>query len=92
MHSADYTSWDDWQFGASYGHRAFTDALPVMALSMAAGYDWLARRAWTNVVAAVATMAIGLSVIQMIQYWLGIIPVSDTTWDAYRSVFLRLAR
>jgi hypothetical protein len=85
-------SWDDWQFGASYGHRAFTDALPVMALSMAAGYDWLARRGWTNVVAAVAAMAIGLSVIQMIQYWLGIIPVSGTTWDAYRSVFLRLAR
>ena len=30
-----------------------------------------------------------LSVFQMFQYWYGIIPFSDTTWDHYRRVFLR---
>jgi hypothetical protein len=86
-------SWDDWQFGGSYGHRAFTDLLPLLAFSMGAGYDWLTRRhGWNIGLVAIAGVGITLSVIQMIQYWLGIIPYKDTTWAIYRSVFLRFAR
>jgi hypothetical protein len=32
-------SWWDWQFGGSYGHRAFTDALSLAAVFMAAFFD-----------------------------------------------------
>jgi hypothetical protein len=86
-------SWDDWQFGGSYGHRAFTDVLPVLALSMAAGYERLTRRrGWTTALMTCVTLGIALSVIQMIQYWMGIIPIRDTTWAVYRSVFLKLMR
>lgn len=82
-------SWDDWQFGGSYGHRAFTDIFPVLAISTAAAYEWVTRR-WrcTDAMAAVVAVAVTVSVIQMIQYWLRIIPMRDTTWELYRSVFL----
>jgi hypothetical protein len=26
---------------------------------------------------------------QMLQYWNGVMPMSDLTWDQYRAVFLR---
>ena len=33
-------SWTEWQFGASYGHRAFIDSLGVLALFLAAFFAW----------------------------------------------------
>ena len=41
-------------------------------------------------VACVACVAVALSVFQMLQYWTGVLPFSDTTWDQYRAVFLRM--
>ena len=86
-------SWWDWQFGGSYGHRAFTESLSVLAVTLAAWYQWAARRprlaAAVTVLAAVAVM---LSVAQMIQYWLGIIPFLDLNWTTYRASFLRFSR
>jgi len=65
-------SWFDWQFGASYGHRGFVDALPVLALFMAAFLDWAsARPRLTPVIGVALTIAVLLSVAQMIQYWSG---------------------
>ena len=32
-------SWWDWQFGASYGHRGFTEILAILAIPMAALYE-----------------------------------------------------
>jgi siroheme synthase-like protein len=42
-----------------------------------------------DVDATVAAAATALSVFQMLQYWNGVMPISDTTWDDYRAVFLR---
>ena len=86
-------SWWDWQFGGSYSHRGFTDSLGASALGLAAAYQWaatrpLARRALTIFV----TLAVLLSVAQMMQYWLGIVPFMDSTWDGYRSHFLRFTQ
>ena len=67
-------SWWDWQFGASFGHRGFTDALPVFAIGLAAFYSWSARRRWTlTAVGAIATLSVMLSVFQMLQ-------VPGTAW------------
>ncbi|MEP6593104.1 MAG: hypothetical protein ABJC51_05400, partial [Acidobacteriota bacterium] len=83
-------SWWDWQFGGSFGHRGFTDALPVFAIGLAGCFTWAAqRRATTVVVAAVAAGLTLLSLFQMLQYWNGVLPFSDTTWEQYRAVFLR---
>ena len=84
-------SWWDWQFGGSYGHRGFVDLLPFFGLGLAAFFEWSAERLTRQRVVAIATVAlVGLSCVQMLQYWNGVIPVSDMTWAQYRSVFLRL--
>ena len=73
-------SWWDWQFGGSYGHRGFVDALPVFALGLAAFYSVVRAGArWTlTAVGAVATLSVMLSVFQMLQYWNRVLPFSDT--------------
>jgi hypothetical protein len=79
-------SWSDWQYGGSYGHRGFTDALAIFAIFIAAAYARVSRHPrlrWA--VAAFATLAVALSVAQMILYWRGLIPFSDTTWTQYRA-------
>jgi hypothetical protein len=84
-------SWWDWQFGGSFGHRGFTDSLPVFAIGLAGLYTWSARRPITAAaVACIASAAVALSIFQMLQYWTGVLPFSDTTWDQYRAVFLRM--
>jgi hypothetical protein len=84
-------SWWDWQFGGSFGHRGFTDALPAFAIGLAGFYTWAARRTLTTIAAAaVAGCAVTLSVFQMLQYWNGVLPFSDTTWEQYRAIFLRI--
>ena len=83
-------SWFDWQFGASYGHRGFVDFYPIFAVGLAATFARIAtmpRRARPAI--AVVTLLCGLSMFQMLQYWHGVLPMSDTTWAQYRGLFLR---
>jgi hypothetical protein len=83
-------SWWDWQFGGSFGHRGFVDALPLFAVGLAAFYRWaFAVPARRHVVTVVVVCAIALNLFQMAQYWHRLLPFSDTTWDQYRAVFLR---
>jgi thiol:disulfide interchange protein len=83
-------SWFDWQFGASYGHRAFTDGLGLAALLVAACFEWAVRRAHVRrAVTMVAAVCVALSVVQMLQYWTRSIPEANTSWDQYRESFLR---
>ena len=92
-HTMLVASWWDWQFGGSFGHRAFTDLLALFALPIAALYDRAAGTpARKTAVSAFAALAVALSIAQMLQYWMGIIPYSDVTWDQYRSLFLRFSR
>jgi hypothetical protein len=83
-------SWWDWQFGASYGHRGFIDVLPLFAVGLAGFFAWAAERSpRRNTVAVAASLLVCLSLFQMLQYWNGVMPMADLTWDQYRSVFLR---
>lgn len=84
-------SWVVWNYGGSYGHRAFTDAFGPLALFIAAFFAWIADRLVARrVVALVVAAGVALSIFQMIQYWLGVIPIAGTTWAQYRAFFLRL--
>jgi hypothetical protein len=90
VHTYLIASWWDWQFGGSYGHRGFVDALPVFALGLAAVFERAARTARSRAVAPlIVTMLVSLSMFQMIQYWYRIIPFQDTTWQQYRELFLQ---
>jgi hypothetical protein len=83
-------SWGEWQFGGSYGHRAFIDGFGLNAVYLAAFFDWTARRERVRrFVAVVTALGILLSVLQMVQYWMGLVPIADTTWEQYRALFLR---
>jgi hypothetical protein len=83
-------SWVQWQFGASFGHRGFTDGFALAAPFIAASFDWAARhRRTVPVFAVTATAAVLLSTAQMIQYWIGVLPMTDTTWTQYTDLFLR---
>jgi len=83
-------SWWDWQFGASYGHRGFVDLYPAFALGLAVTFAAVADRPPLRAALAGAAVALcALSLFQMLQYWHGILPMSDVTWAQYREVFLR---
>jgi hypothetical protein len=86
-------SWFDWQFGGGYGHRGFTDGFALVAVFMAVFFSWVGgrrhRAAATAATAVCATLAVSLSVAQMIQYWMGVLPIANTTWEQYRTLFLR---
>jgi hypothetical protein len=83
-------SWSDWQFGASYGHRGFTDGLPLAAIFLASFFDWVSDRPWLTWALGIGiSLLVLLSTAQMIQYWLGILPIANTTWSEYRALFLR---
>jgi hypothetical protein len=83
-------SWFDWQFGASFGHRGFTDILPLAGVFLASAFAWIWERrplrAW---LAAGVSAAVALSIVQMLQYWMHILPMAGTTWTQYSDVFLR---
>ena len=83
-------TWSQWQFGASFGHRGYTDGFALAAPLMAAAFDWAARRRRVRPLVAIgAAAAVLLSVAQMIQYWVGVLPMADTTWAQYQDLFLR---
>jgi hypothetical protein len=90
VHTYLIASWWDWQFGGSYGHRGFVDVLPLFALGLAAVFSAAtsSTEARTVIVLGIGAL-VALSLFQMLQYWYGIIPFSDTTWPQYRELFLR---
>jgi hypothetical protein len=84
-------SWWDWQFGGSFGHRGFVDSYPLLALGVATVFDRMARHTvWMVAASLIVFAAVLVSTVQMFQYWYHIIPMSDTTWEQYRAVFMRL--
>jgi hypothetical protein len=83
-------SWSDWQFGGSFGHRGFTDGLPLAAVFFASAYEWASLRPRAKVwISGAATAAVALSVVQMFQYWMHVLPFANTTWEQYSAMFLR---
>jgi hypothetical protein len=80
-------SWWDWQFGASFGHRAFVDLYPVFAAGLAASFQRVAamrapaRLSWS----LAAGLLCALTLFEMSLYWNGRLPQSDTTWAQYRA-------
>ena len=83
-------SWWDWQFGASYGHRGFVDLYPLLAPGLAAAFARVPARLPLRAAAAAAVVLLcALSIFQMLQYWHGVMPMSDVTWAEYRTLFLK---
>jgi hypothetical protein len=83
-------SWGDWQLGASYGHRGFVDLYPLLAPGLASAFARTAAPATVRRLAtAVVVCLCALSIFQMLQYWHGVLPMSDVTWRQYKGLFLK---
>ena len=84
------SSWWNWRYGWSYGHRAFVDFLPVFAIGLAGFYTALKAK-WAKIfVFGLSIILICLSTFQMFQYWLRILPPEHTTFEDYQKIFLKL--
>lgn len=85
-------SWSMWWFGGGFGHRAFVDIYPLMALPMAALFASV-RKPWVRgVLGGVCAALILLNLIHMLQYWKRIMPYDQMDWTGYRMLFLRIMR
>jgi hypothetical protein len=83
-------SWWDWQLGASYGHRGYVDVYPLLAPGLAASFAWVSsRRPAARFATATVVILCALSIFQMLQYWHGVLPMSDVSWAQYKSLFLK---
>ncbi|MEO5897546.1 MAG: hypothetical protein ABIS06_17790 [Vicinamibacterales bacterium] len=90
VHLYVIASWWDWQLGGSYGSRGFVDVLPLFAIGLASAFEWTVHSTLRRtMVGAIVAAGLFLSVLQMLQYWHGLIPYNDMTWDQYRASFLR---
>jgi hypothetical protein len=80
---AMYGFWNDWQLGASFGHRGFVEIVPLVAVSFAYGIDQTRFKIGVGVVAAALSL---ICVVLMLAYWRGAVPhagaVSEQYWKA----------
>ena len=79
-HAYVVASWSDWAYGGSFGHRAFTEAMPAFALGLAALCSARESRRWLVGMASGVVVCIALTQWLMVQYWRGVIPYDGATW------------
>lgn len=87
VHTWIVASWSTWWYGGSFGMRPFVDALPVLAVALAAllsaAKSVRARR--LVLVGAAATSLLALHA--MIAYWTKALPLDETTFTTYLRSF-----
>jgi len=83
-------SWSQWWYGGSFGQRALVDSLPLVALGLAALFDWARTGRYRVPVAVAAVLTSLLALHGMAEYWLGNIPADGTTWQVYVHSFTKL--
>ena len=85
------SSWTNWWYAQSFGHRAFVQSYPVMAIPM--GYFFVEifnRSNWLKVfILVIVSFLLGLNLFQTWQYKKRIISGSRMTKEYYLSVFGR---
>lgn len=85
LHVFIVASWHEWAYGGSFGHRAFTETLPLFAFCFAALYERVNRPVWRVGLTLITLLCAMLSVWLMLKYWQRAIPFDWTNWR----IFLR---
>jgi hypothetical protein len=80
-------SWVSWQFGESYGHRAFIDIFPLLALPLATVYSRAKSPTARNVLVVFAGLCIFANLFLTYQYWEVVLPPAGTTMHIYLHVW-----
>ncbi|NVN99731.1 MAG: hypothetical protein HXX17_10430 [Geobacteraceae bacterium] len=81
------SSWYCWYYGGSFGHRAFTESLPLFAICFCSLYEGLQSLLYKKILVIFSLFCVALSIWLMIKYWTGIIPFDETTWEIFTAAF-----
>jgi len=77
-----------WWFGASFGHRAFIESFPLLAIPLALFFDSLDNKKVKIFAIVITSILIIYSLIQMYLYRFGLIPPDEITIFSYQNLFL----
>ncbi len=80
-------SWESWQFGESYGHRAFIDIFPLLALALATVYSRAKSPTARYALLAIAGLGIFANLFLTYQFWILGLPAAGTTVQIYIKVW-----
>jgi len=80
-------SWESWQFGESYGHRAFIDILPLLGLALATVYSRAKSATARNTLLIFVGLCIFANLFLTYQYWILGLPSSGTSIQIYLKVW-----
>lgn len=81
------SSWYSWQFGDGYGHRAFIDMFPLLALALATAYSRIRRPVTRKAVTIFVVLCIIANVFMTYQYWIAGLAGGGTTLHGYLRVW-----
>lgn len=77
------SSWHSWQFGMSYGHRAFIDIFPMLGLLIALTYSRISSNLCKKALIAFGILCMLAGIFFTYQYWIGALPAASTTFSQY---------
>lgn len=86
-------SWWDFSYGGSFGSRPMIDSYGMMALSMAALFDWVSRKSkWKSyLINTAVVLLVLLNIFQTLQYKWGVIHYREMSKAAYWYQFGKLS-
>lgn len=80
-------SWHSWQFGMSYGHRAFIDIFPLLALAIGALLVRLKAPVWRWTIGIFIFACIVHNLFMSYQYWIQALPGAEMSLGEYAKVW-----
>ena len=94
LHLYIVSSYWSWWYGGAFGHRGFVEALPVLALCLAALYEVATERyrGGRGIVLTLVAACVTWSVWLMLKYWTRVIPFDNVTWEHFSQTFFQLTR
>lgn len=84
------SSFDRWWFGAAFGHRGFTEFLPIFAIAIAVFYSQIKNRNLKIFIYIFSSLFVIYSIFQMIFWWNGWIPQDLVTLLSYKNLFIKI--
>jgi hypothetical protein len=87
VHTWIVASWSTWWYGGSFGMRPFVEALPILAMPLAALLAAATSVRARRLVLIGVTATTLLAVHAMIAYWTKAVPLDETTFKSYLRSF-----
>lgn len=80
-------SWWVWDFGGGFSHRAFTESLSIMTISLAAFFAVLTKKISKITISVLSFIFVIYSIFMMIFYWKGVIPLGGASLITFMDIF-----